>query len=62
MLFIKFPGIMLWTVELEGGPQRVNHAAVAVGDRIYSFGGYCTGENYRTIRNMDVHVLNTGKL
>ncbi|XP_047468874.1 kelch domain-containing protein 3-like isoform X1 [Penaeus chinensis] len=52
-------GIMLWTVELEGGPQRVNHAAVAVGDRIYSFGGYCTGENYRTIRNMDVHVLNT---
>lgn len=53
---------MLWTVELEGGPQRVNHAAVAVGDRIYSFGGYCTGENYRTIRNMDVHVLNTGKL
>ncbi|ROT71035.1 hypothetical protein C7M84_010661 [Penaeus vannamei] len=53
------PGSMLWTVELEGGPQRVNHAAVAVGDRIYSFGGYCTGENYRTIRNMDVHVLNT---
>lgn len=52
-------GVMLWTVELAGGPQRVNHAAVPVGDRIYSFGGYCTGENYRTIRNMDVHVLDT---
>ncbi|KAK3863462.1 hypothetical protein Pcinc_030769 [Petrolisthes cinctipes] len=50
---------MLWTVELEGGPQRVNHAAVSVGDKIYSFGGYCTGENYRAMRNMDVHVLNT---
>ncbi|XP_042222819.1 kelch domain-containing protein 3-like [Homarus americanus] len=50
---------MLWTVELEGGPQRVNHAAVPVGEKIYSFGGYCTGENYRTIRNMDVHILDT---
>lgn len=50
---------MMWTVSLEGGPQRVNHAAVAVGDKIYSFGGYCTGENYNTLRNMDVHVLET---
>ena len=32
---------MLWSVHLEGGPRRVNHAAAAVGDRIYSFGGYC---------------------
>ncbi|KAK7027367.1 kelch domain-containing protein 3 [Halocaridina rubra] len=52
-------GKMMWTIELEGGPQRVNHAAVSVGDKIYSFGGYCTGENYNTIRNMDVHVLDT---
>lgn len=50
---------MWWTVGLEGGPRRVNHAAVTVGDRIYSFGGYCTGENYRTVRCMDVHVLDT---
>ncbi|XP_071439603.1 kelch domain-containing protein 3 isoform X1 [Hetaerina americana] len=50
---------MYWTVHLEGGPRRVNHAAVAVGDHIYSFGGYCTGENYRRQRPMDVHVLNT---
>lgn len=52
---------MYWTVHLEGGPRRVNHAAVAVGGRIFSFGGYCTGENYRRKRPMDVHVLNTGK-
>lgn len=50
---------MYWTVHLEGGPRRVNHAAVVVGDTIYSFGGYCTGENYRRRRPMDVHVLNT---
>jgi N-acetylneuraminic acid mutarotase len=37
----------------------VNHAAVLVGDKIYSFGGYCTGDSYRRRRPMDVHVLNT---
>uniref|UniRef100_T1J5X1 Kelch domain-containing protein 3 n=1 Tax=Strigamia maritima TaxID=126957 RepID=T1J5X1_STRMM len=50
---------MRWTIRLEGGPRRVNHAAVAIGDRIYSFGGYCTGESYRESIPMDVHVLNT---
>lgn len=31
---------MRWTVRaLAGGPRRVNHAAVAVGKVIYSFGG-----------------------
>lgn len=53
---------MFWTVSLEGGPRRVNHAAVVVNDKIYSFGGYCTGENYHKKRAMDVHVLNTGIL
>ena len=53
--------MLRWTVELEGGPKRVNHAAVAIGDRIYSFGGYCTGVNYETTTPMDVHVLDTGK-
>lgn len=52
---------MRWTVHLEGGPRRVNHAAVAVGDLIYSFGGYCTGENYALWRPIDVHVLDAGK-
>ena len=47
-------------MHLEGGPRRVNHAAVAINNRIYTFGGYCTGEDYATTRPMDVHVLNTG--
>lgn len=51
-----------WTVYLEGGPRRVNHAAVAIGEKIYSFGGYCTGEDYDTTRPMDVHVLDTVSL
>ena len=29
---------MWWTVHLEGGPRRVNHAAVAMGERVFSFG------------------------
>lgn len=48
-----------WTVHLEGGPRRVNHAAVSIGDYIFSFGGYCTGENFEVVRPIDVHVLNT---
>jgi len=51
--------MLRWTVRLEGGPRRVNHAAVAIGDKIYSFGGYCTGEDYETTRPIDVHVLDT---
>ena len=51
---------MYWTVHLEGGPRRVNHAAAPVDDLIYSFGGYNMGENYYEYRAMDVHVLSTG--
>lgn len=50
---------MHWITRIEGGPKRVNHAAVAVGERIYTFGGYCTGESSRVYCSMDVHVLNT---
>lgn len=50
---------MHWGVKLDGGPRRVNHAAVAVGDKIYSFGGYCTNDNSAEGRPMDVHILNT---
>ncbi|XP_034242461.1 kelch domain-containing protein 3-like [Thrips palmi] len=53
---------MYWTVHLEGGPRRVNHAAAPVDDLIYSFGGYNTAENYYEYRAMDVHVLSTGNL
>ena len=52
--------MLTWTIHLEGGPKRVNHAAVAIGARIFSFGGYCNGEDYETTRPIDVHVLNTG--
>ena len=54
-------GMLRWTVHLEGGPRRVNHAAVAVGHRVYSFGGYCSGEDYETLRQIDVHVFNSGE-
>lgn len=54
--------MLRWTVHLEGGPRRVNHAAVAVGHKVYSFGGYCSGEDYETMRQIDVHVFNAGKM
>lgn len=53
---------MYWTIHLEGGPRRVNHAAASVGDYIYSFGGYCSTENYNNSETMDVHVLNTNNM
>ncbi|GBM95091.1 Kelch domain-containing protein 3 [Araneus ventricosus] len=52
---------MYWTFCLErGAPQRVNHASVAVGDKIYSFGGYC-GELDMPIF-IDVHCFDTNTL
>uniref|UniRef100_A0A4W3HQQ3 Kelch domain containing 3 n=1 Tax=Callorhinchus milii TaxID=7868 RepID=A0A4W3HQQ3_CALMI len=54
--------MLRWAVHLEGGPRRVNHAAVAVGHKIYSFGGYCSGEDYETLRQIDVHVFNAVSL
>lgn len=50
---------MRWSIHVEGGPRRVNHAAVPIGDKIFSFGGFCTGENYREKRPIDIFVLNT---
>lgn len=51
---------MYWTVNIQGGPKRVNHAAVALNGAIYSFGGYCAGETQR-VRPIDVYVLNPSK-
>ncbi|KAL5009179.1 hypothetical protein ScPMuIL_014760 [Solemya velum] len=62
VVIVLYPAMQRWTIHLEGGPRRVNHAAVAIGEFIYSFGGYCTGEDYETTRPMDVHVLNTVSL
>lgn len=53
---------MHWTVHLEGGPQRVNHAAVAVGSKIYSFGGYSSSEGYEVSGKIDIYVLDTDTL
>ena len=51
---------MRWTVQgLAGGPRRVNHASVGIGKFIYSFGGYCSGDNYKDICPIDVFCLNT---
>lgn len=53
---------MYWIAHVDGGPRRVNHTAVVVGDNIFSFGGYCSGDDYRSLRPIDVHVLNTRTL
>jgi N-acetylneuraminic acid mutarotase len=50
---------MRWSVHVEGGPRRVNHASVSIGDKIFSFGGFCTGDNYKEKKPIDVFVLNT---
>ncbi|KAL3986106.1 Galactose oxidase central domain family protein [Acanthocheilonema viteae] len=50
---------MYWTITIDGGPKRVNHAAVALKDQIYSFGGYCSGELYDGNQPIDIHVLDT---
>ncbi|GFU60575.1 kelch domain-containing protein 3 [Nephila pilipes] len=40
---------MYWTLNIQAnGPQRANHAAVAIGDNIYTLGGYCKGGNIYT--------------
>ncbi|XP_037024421.1 kelch domain-containing protein 3 [Bradysia coprophila] len=53
---------MYWIAHLDGGPCRVNHTAVVVGDFIYSFGGYCSSDEYKLNHTIDVHVLNTHNL
>lgn len=47
---------MYWLAHLEGGPRRVNHTAVAIGDYIYSFGGYCSNEEYGLVRIQFINV------
>jgi len=52
----------IWTHRIENGPQRVYHASAAVGHIIYSFGGYCNGEDYESKPPIVVHSLNTNTL
>lgn len=50
--------MMRWTLEFDGGPRRVNHASVSVRERcVFSFGGYCTGDEYAKLDKMDIHIF-----
>ncbi|KAF0305441.1 Kelch domain-containing protein 3 [Amphibalanus amphitrite] len=52
-----------WTAMVEGGPVRVNHAAVVIEDTILSFGGYCAAEfdPHNPDKAMDIHAFSTGQ-
>lgn len=55
---------MHWIANFENGksPCRVNQAAAAVGQFIYSFGGYCQHQTVNDLKfysPIDVYVLNT---
>ncbi|GAV00708.1 hypothetical protein RvY_11518-2 [Ramazzottius varieornatus] len=52
----------MFVTRLEGGPKKVNHAAVAIEDKIFCFGGYCSGEDYEESRAMEVYVLDVDSL
>lgn len=52
----------MFVVRLEGGPKKVNHAAVAIDDKIFCFGGYCSGEDYEESRAMEVYILDVDSL
>ena len=53
--------MLSWTVSKAGGPKRAYHAAVAVRNQLYSFGGWDGGTS-NTMDQMDVHVFNTVSL
>ena len=61
---LKLSTVMLWTNKVTGGPRRVNHAAVGVPNKrlVFTFGGYCTGEEYNQILKMDVHIFDACRL
>ncbi|XP_074032242.1 kelch domain-containing protein 3-like [Leptinotarsa decemlineata] len=52
---------MRWTLALDIGPMKVNHASVAVGNKIYTFGGIRTGE-FSEQYSMDISVMDTETL
>ncbi|XP_015786606.1 kelch domain-containing protein 3-like isoform X2 [Tetranychus urticae] len=53
---------MLVVTRIGGGLKRVNHAAVAVDELIYSFGGFAFTEDNISMRPIDVHTLNMNTL
>lgn len=50
-----------WISRLGGGPRRVNHAAVLLGNSMYMIGGYFTGLQFSTNDVIDVFVFSLGK-
>ncbi|KAG8193291.1 hypothetical protein JTE90_003778 [Oedothorax gibbosus] len=57
---ISFRADMYWIQHLDNGLRRVNHAAVTIGNLIYSFGGYCSENDLSEF--MDVCIFNTDSL
>ena len=52
---------MYWIQCIENGPRRVNHAAGALDNFIYSFGGYSNTEDYTRVTPIDIHIFNIRK-
>ncbi len=52
---------MYWIQCIENGPRRVNHAAGALDDFIFSFGGYSNTEDYTRVTPIDIHIFNIRK-
>ncbi|XP_067943596.1 kelch domain-containing protein 3-like [Watersipora subatra] len=48
-----------WTKSVEGGPARVNHAAVSIDRYIYSFAGYCSDDDFTVRQDIDIHRFDT---
>ena len=52
--------MICWTIHLKGGPTNDRHAAVVVGHKLYSFGGFYSYQNNRG--QIEVHIFNTVSL
>ena len=50
--------LLLW---MTGERDKSQHLVI-FSSRIFSFGGYCTGDNYKDEKPIDVFVLNTSTL
>ncbi|KRY37343.1 Kelch domain-containing protein 3, partial [Trichinella spiralis] len=54
---ILVTSVMHWTLSIENGPRRVNHAAVAYNNCIFSFGGHSAEEVQVVFEKIDIHVF-----
>ncbi|CAL4067802.1 unnamed protein product [Meganyctiphanes norvegica] len=51
------PSLKRWKAMVNGGPQRAWHAAAAVDNKIYIFGGDCQNNNSCQTDQIDVHIF-----